>query len=173
MVVIRRANYKDIETIITLGKTTFMESHSAFIQNDDAVQQFCESAFDPDKIRKDLSDENLLFWLLFYKEEAVGFAKVILKSSNSLIKKQMVCKLDKIYILNAHIGKKLGKKLHTEVITTMTNLQYDCIWLVTYIYNYKAISFYEANQYKKIGYYDFMVAGKGYKNHVLVKNLKK
>ena len=172
MIEIRKADLKDINTIIALGKTTFIESHSGFIQNDSAVQQFCESAFHPDKISEDLSDTNTIFWLLFYNNVPVGFAKVNLNISNTYIKEEKVCKLDKIYILNAYIGKQLGKKLHKEVIATITDLQYDCIWLVTYIHNYKAITFYEANHYKKIGYFDYMIAGKGYKNHILVKNLK-
>lgn len=167
----REANLNDIDTIITLGKTTFIESHSKYIQNEDAVNSFCDSAFSTEKITNDLSDKNNLFWIIFYDNKPVGFAKVELNTSNDFINEKRVCKLDKIYILNDYLGKKLGKQLHTEIINKITKLQYGCIWLVTYIYNYTAITFYEANNYNKIGFYDFIVAGKGYKNHVLVKKL--
>lgn len=171
MIEIRRATINDADTIALLGRTTFIESHSHFVQNDAAVKTFCDKEFDIAKIKEDLSSNNQLFWLVFYKKKPVGFAKVISNASNKFLNSDSVCKLDKIYILNEYIGHKLGLQLHAEIIKTMQELKFEFIWLVTYIYNYKAIKFYENNQYKKSGFTDFMVDGKGYKNHVMIKNL--
>jgi ribosomal protein S18 acetylase RimI-like enzyme len=171
MIAIREANTNDVDTIIALGKTTFTESHSEFVQNDDAVKKFCDTAFNQEKISKDLSDKNIIFWIAFFDDIPVGFAKVILNKTNDFINHDKVCQLDKIYILNGFLGKQLGKQLHSAIIEKVTRLQFDCIWLVTYIYNYKAIEFYKKNQYQQIGFYDFIVGEKGYKNHVLSKKL--
>lgn len=171
MTEIRQAILKDAATIASLGKITFIESHSDFVQNDAAVETFCNEEFAINKIKDDLASDNQLFWIVFYDDRPVGFAKVITNKSNDFLNTDNVCKLDKIYILNDYIGHKLGSKLHAKIIKKMQGLRFEFIWLVTYIYNYKAIKFYENNQYKKSGFTDFMVDGKGYQNHVMIKKL--
>lgn len=171
MIEIKQATFNDDAVIALLGRITFVESHSDFVKNEKAVQAFCNSEFDVAKIKGDLQDNNLHFWLVFYKDLPVGFAKVNLNKTHSFIKSDKACKLDKIYILNDFIGLKLGAKLHEEIIKKMQELKFEFIWLVTYIYNYKAIKFYENHDYKKAGFEDFMVDGKGYKNHVMIKSL--
>ena len=171
MIEIRKANINDAEQLAFLGKTTFIQSHSQYINNDKEVSDFCNSAFKLSKIKEELQDKNILFWLMFNNEQPVGFAKVKLNTSNKYIQSEKVCQLDKIYILNDFLGMKLGSKLHTAIIKKMQELKFDAIWLVTYILNYKAIKFYESHQYKKAGFIDFVVAKKGYKNHILVKKL--
>lgn len=173
MIEIRKANIQDAEILALLGRITFIESHSDFVQNDDAVQTFCNTEFDVLKIREDVLDKNQLFWLIYSKGLPVGFARVILNKPNAILKSENVCKLDKIYILNDFINLKLGSKLHTTIIKEIQDLNFEYIWLVTYIYNYKAIKFYERNTYNKSGFIDFMVDGKGYKNHIMIKNLRK
>ena len=173
MIEIREADIRDAEILAQLGRITFIESHSQFINNDKEVNDFCNSSFKIVKIREEIQNQNIRFWLLFYDKIPVGFAKVILNSPNDYIKNENTCKLDKIYILNDFLGKGLGKKLHTSIIEKVRKLNMDSIWLVTYILNYKAIRFYESNQYEKLGFIDFIVAEKGYKNHILVKKINK
>lgn len=172
MITIKEANISDAQIIALLGRITFNESHSQYIENKNEVLSFCDASFNVSKITEDLEDKNNIFWLIYDNELPVGFAKVILHKTVDLIKEKSVCQLDKIYILNDFLGKKLGSQLHQKVIEKVTELKFDVIWLVTYILNYKAIQFYELNTYKKAGFIDFVVENKGYKNHVLVKNLK-
>lgn len=171
MIKVREANSLDANTIALLGRVTFNESHSQYIKNKKDVLDFCNSSFNVHKIKKELEDKDLIFWIIFYDELPVGFAKVILNNANEFIKNKKACKLDKIYILNDFLGMKLGNKLHETIIKKMKTLEFDVIWLVTYILNYKAIQFYESHQYKKVGFVDFTVAEIGYKNHVFVKKL--
>ena len=171
MITIKEANITDVKIIALLGRITFNESHSQYIENKNEVLSFCDASFNISKISKDLEDENNIFWIIYDNELPVGFAKVILNKTVDLIKEKKVCQLDKIYILNDFLGKKLGSKLHHKIIEKVTELKFDVIWLVTYILNHKAIQFYESNEYKKAGFIDFVVENKGYKNHVLVKNL--
>lgn len=171
MIKIKQATFDDAVIIALLGRITFVESHSDFVKNEKAVKAFCNSEFNVAKIKDDLQNKNLLFWLVFYEDLPVGFAKVNLNKTHSILKSHKVCKLDKIYILNDFLGLKLGAKLHAEIINKIQELQFHFIWLVTYIYNYKAIKFYENHDYKKSGFEDFMVDGKGYKNHIMIKNL--
>lgn len=171
MIAIRQATVSDASTIALLGRVTFKESHSEFVKNEDAVQKFCNTEFEVAKIKSDLNDIHQLFWLVFYKELPVGFAKVILNKTHKKISSNKTCKLDKIYVLNDFIGYKLGYQLHLEIIKKVQELNYEYIWLVTYIYNDKAIKFYENQQYTTSGFIDFMVDGKGYKNHVMIKRL--
>lgn len=171
MITIEEANITDAKIIALLGRVTFIESHSQYINNKNEVLSFCNASFNIARISKDLEDKNNIFWIIYYDELPVGYAKVILNKTVDLIKEKKVCQLDKIYILNDFLGKKLGSKLHHKIIEKVTELKFDIIWLVTYILNYKAIQFYELNNYKKAGFIDFVVENKGYKNHVLVKNL--
>ena len=171
MITIEEANITDAKIIALLGRVTFNESHSQYINNKNEVLSFCDASFNISRISKDLEDKNNIFWIIYYDKLPVGYAKVILNKTVDLIKEKKVCQLDKIYILNDFLGKKLGSKLHHKIIEKVTELKFDIIWLVTYILNYKAIQFYELNNYKKAGFIDFVVENKGYKNHVLVKYL--
>ena len=171
MIKIREANSFDAILIALLGRVTFKESHSQYIKDKKSVLDFCNSSFNVDKIKRELDDENLLFWIVFYDELPVGFGKVILNNSNEFIKDKKACKLDKIYILNDFLGMKLGNKLHQTILKKMKALEFDIIWLVTYILNYKAIQFYQSNQYEKVGFFDYKIAEIDYKNHVFIKKL--
>jgi diamine N-acetyltransferase len=171
MIKIRLAHTSDAQLIALLGRITFIQSHSQYIKNDKDVKDFCDASFLVSKIKKELANENILFWIILYDELPVGFAKVILHKKNEFIKAKNVCQLDKIYILNDFLGMKLGNTLHSTIINHVKQLKFDAIWLVTYIYNYNAIQFYESREYQKVGAIDFIVAEKGYKNHILMKNL--
>lgn len=171
MIEIREANSGDATFVALLGRITFNESHSKYIKNKKDVHDFCNASFNVHQIKKELEDKNLLFWIVFYDELPVGFAKVILNIPNEFINNKSVCKLDKIYILDDFSGKKIGSKLHEIIVKKMAVLKFEVIWLVTYILNYKAIQFYESHQYQKVGFIDFKVAEIGYKNHILAKNL--
>ena len=172
MTEIRSASASDAQMIALLGRITFIESHSGFIKNDNDVKSFCDVTFDVSKIKKEIQDKNLLFWIIFYDELPIGFAKVILNKPNEFIDSKNICQLDKIYILNDFSGMKLGNLLHSAVIEHAKQLEFDSIWLVTYIHNYDAIKFYENREYKRAGAINFIVAEKEYENHVLVKKLK-
>lgn len=172
MINIKEATITDAQVLALLGRVTFVESHGKFINNDKDVANYCNNAFQVSKIKEEIEDKNILFWLIFYDELPVGFAKVMLNTTNEFVLHKKVCKLDKIYILNDFIGKKLGLRLHQTILKKVQELQFDAIWLVTYILNYKAIDFYESHNYKKTAFIDFIVADKGYKNHILVKKLR-
>jgi ribosomal protein S18 acetylase RimI-like enzyme len=172
MTEINLATKDDAQIIALLGRITFTESHSQFIQNNEDVKTFCNTTFEVAKIKKELQDKNLLFWIILNDNLPVGFAKVILHKPNPFINSTNICQLDKIYILNDFLGMKLGHKLHSALINHVKQLKFDAVWLITYIHNYDAIKFYESRQYKKAGFINFLVTEKDYKNHILVKTLK-
>ena len=52
-----------------------------------------------------------------------------------------------------------------------TELKYDNMWLTVYIKNNRAISFYQKNEFKNVGSYNFQVGEKVYENIVFSKKL--
>ena len=78
------------------------------------------------------------------------------------VQKKAIAKLDRLYLLQEHYGKKLGYQLMDFNLQLARRENQEGIWLYTWIENHRAISFYQKFGFEIVGEADFKIS----ENHV-------
>ena len=171
MLEIRRANVNDAIHIALLGRITYTESHGDFIEDKQNLLDFYNTHYAVSNIRKELNDENNLFWIVFSDELPIGFAKLCLNENHANKLDKEYCKLQRLYILNDFIALKIGSQLQDLILQEAIDLNFKTIWLTAYYKNTKGIKFYKKYGFEKVGEIDFIVGDTNYPNLIFAKNL--
>lgn len=70
-----------------------------------------------------------IFWIVFYKQKAIGCAKIQLQTQSKFLKYRKVCKLQKLYILKDYVSKGIEAQLQKIIINKAIGNSYEYIWL--------------------------------------------
>ncbi|MCH3885597.1 GNAT family N-acetyltransferase [Tenacibaculum aquimarinum] len=171
MITIRRATENDATHIALLGRITYTESHGDYIEDKQNLLDFYKKHYSVSQIRKELNDEENLFWIIFSDELPIGFAKLCLDVNHHNLKDKKTCKLQRLYILNDFLALKIGSQMQDIILKTATDLNYKNIWLTAYYKNTKGIKFYKRYGFNQIGSIDFYVGETNYENLIFAKEL--
>jgi len=172
MINIRIANQSDAIHIALLGRITYVESHGKYIENKSVLLNYCNETFSVDETRNQLDNPDNIFWIVFYNELPIGYAKLVLNATSKYASSKNTCRLQKIYILNDFIAMKIGYKLLNSITEKAQILQFDTVWLTVYIKNNKAMNFYTKNGFEQVGNYSFQMVDETYDNYVFQKKLQ-
>ncbi len=109
----------------------------------DGLEIYVNKVFGIDILRNELADEKIQYHVAFLNEEPVAFMKLNLFSNLPGLNEKKGMELDKIYILPAFKGKKIGKKLLSLALDIARSFEKEVVWLAVIDTNFEAISFYE------------------------------
>lgn len=157
MIHIQKADLSDVNIIAAIGKKTFLETYLINTPKE-AVESFVATAFELDRLTTELQHDNILFYLVYFNNIVVGYAKIELNMPNEHIKETSITKLDRLYVLREFHGKDIGVKLFQHLIKCTKEEKQAGIWLYVWIENARAIRFYKKNNFKKVGTYDFVLS---------------
>lgn len=153
---IRKATVEDSDMLAVLGRRAF---HEAFGQyNDPAdMQTYLDLAFNPDNIRKQISEPQNTFLIAFFKNEPAGYAKIKRQSTVPELDSEQVIQLERIYALQDFLDRKVGKNLMESCIQIGKQEVFRKMWLSVWQENKRAIAFYEKWGFKVIGFKQFII----------------
>lgn len=171
MIEFKVAKKSDVTILSLLGRITYKESHGHFIDDKKDLSVFLDNAFSVEKTTHDLDNENIFFFIMYLNNLPVGYSKIITNNSFEDKNEKTSCRLERIYILNDFIPKKLGYKFLKFIEQTSKELNATSLWLSVYIKNEKAIQFYKRNEFIDLGKMNYLVNGKEYDNYVLSKKI--
>lgn len=171
MIKIKIATETDIEVLALLGTITYTESHSHFIDDENDLIEYNNTAFSVSKTKQDINNPENLLYIISVDDLPVGYAKLVLNAIHKNVASQNNCRLERIYILKDFIPLKIGQQFLTFLEEKAKELQLDIMWLSVYIKNSRAIKFYQKNEFKEVGELKFLVSGKEYENIVFSKNI--
>jgi len=157
MVEIVKAGIEQCELLIKIGKDAFVESHGESASKAD-IDAFISRAYNIEGLYKELSNPNIQYHIIYYNNLVAGYSKIEFNVSNENIEHKNVTKLDRLYLLKAFYGQKLGAKLFDFNIELSKNNHQNGIWLAVWIENQRAIRFYEKNGFTIEGKYDFQIS---------------
>ena len=157
MISVRVASIKEHELLATLGRRSFYEAFGQFNDPDD-MQAYLDLAFHPDTIRQQLDDPNVIYFIATYQNDPVGYAKMKRNSAPKELPGTSCIQLERIYALQAYIGKKIGKELMEKCITTAIQEGNEYLWLGVWQQNEKAISFYKKGGFEIIRFKQFIIS---------------
>jgi len=155
--VIRKAKLKDAEFIALLARTTFTETFGHYFRDHQDLLDYYDKTFSVSKIRDSLEKKNNIFWISFFDELPVGYAKLKIFSRSDFINSDNVSQLQKIYVLKDFLSKKIGYEMQAEMFEETIKIGNKYIWLSVLESNERAISFYIKNGFTEIGRHSFKI----------------
>lgn len=157
MIQIRTATTDDAQHIALLARVTFTETFSEYFRDPQDVFDYFERTFNVAKIRTSIENPNNKFWIAFWNELPIGYAKLKVHSPTDFIDSTAVSQLQKIYVLKEFLDKKAGKALMDELMASFENSDQQYIWLSVLNANERALQFYAKNGYSKVGEHQFSI----------------
>jgi ribosomal protein S18 acetylase RimI-like enzyme len=144
MIQIKKANLEDLISIQTIGKQSFIET---FTDNNtpENIEKYLQESFNTEQIALEINNPNSIFYLAFWENEPIGFLKVNLGEAQTESLYKNTLEIQRIYVLKAFHGKKIGQLLLDKAIEIGKQHSVDYIWLGVWEENHKAIHFYNKN----------------------------
>ncbi len=155
-VALRYASSDDAAVLAHLGRLTFVE---AFAQQNDPLDfaQYVSEAFSEAQFRREFSEPGAHFCLAYVGDTPVGYAKWRTNDEPDALKGRKNLELQRIYVLAAHQGDKIGQALLQTAITYARKQHYQHLWLGVWEHNQKAIAFYERAGFTQFDSHPFML----------------
>ena len=138
---IHYATPADVALLLQLSATTFYDAFAA--QNTpETMQAYMSEAFTEAKMAAELADPDSTFLLAFVDDEAVGYAKLRRGDSPDAPAGCKSIELQRIYVAQKAIGRKLGQKLLDACLQITREEGYERVWLGVWEHNTSAQAFY-------------------------------
>lgn len=167
---IRNAHPADAEMLAGLGRRAFYEAFGIYNDPSD-MQAYLDLAFDPARIREQLSDPAMTYLVASINGTPVGYAKLKRNTTVPELENEKVIQLERIYALQDFIGKKVGSTLMNSCIIIARSEGYHKMWLSVWQENDRAISFYKKYGFQVIGYKQFVIGKEVNEDYVMALTL--
>src|SRR5688500_488775 len=105
---------KDVQTICDIGSACFMHTFLGIpntYYTKEIIEGYNAQAFAPEKIKSELLDPKTHYFLLEVEDKIVGYLKLMEKEPEDCVRGKNPLYLERVYLLESHIGKGLGMLL--------------------------------------------------------------
>jgi ribosomal protein S18 acetylase RimI-like enzyme len=142
--VIRKINIDHLTQLQKIGKTTFAETFTEHNTKED-LDKYLEESFSNEKLSSELNNPHSSFYFAEIEHNVVGYLKINFGASQTELKDNEALEIERIYVLQAFHGKKLGQALYEKAIQIANEKKVQYLWLGVWEKNNKAIQFYKKN----------------------------
>ncbi len=142
--VIRKISIDHLYQLQKIGKTTFAETFTKHNTKED-LNKYLEESFSNEKLSSELNNPYSSFYFAEIEDNVVGYLKINFGASQTELKDNEALEIERIYVLQAYHGKKLGQALYEKAISIAKEMKVNYVWLGVWEENNKAIQFYKKN----------------------------
>ena len=160
MTTIVRGTISDAKLLVSIGKTSFLETHGMSASKAD-IDAYVNLKFNEATFSDELQDINNHFYIINYNNIAIGYSKIIFNFPHQNIDAENVTKMERLYLLKDFHHLKLGLELFNFNVKESKKHHQVGMWLFVWTENERAINFYTKVGFKIIGNHDFEIS----KNH--------
>lgn len=157
--IIRKLTLEDIDLLQDIGKRTFADTFSSDDNKQD-MEQYLKQGFSLEKLRKELININSEFYFVEVENKAIGYLKVNRGDAQTEIQDEKALEIERIYVLKAFYGKRIGQVLYEKALEIAKRNQVDYLWLGVWEENFRAIRFYEKNGFVEFDKHVFKLGHK-------------
>jgi ribosomal protein S18 acetylase RimI-like enzyme len=141
---IKRITKEDLAKLQQISIQTFHESFSALNSEED-MNDYLTTSFSSEKLSSELGNQSSQFYFAVVDAEVVGYLKLNLGQAQTEIKDNHALEIERIYVLQAFHGKKVGQLLYDKAIQIAEQINASYVWLGVWENNHRALSFYKKN----------------------------
>ena len=164
---IRKINIDDLETLRNLSIQTFKETFEE-VNTEEDMQKYLDENLSIEKLKTELEYVNSEFYFVESNDEILGYLKLNFKDAQTEKVEENYFEIERIYVLKAFLGQKLGQILFDKAIEIGREKNLEYVWLGVWEENKRAIRFYEKNGFEIFGKHDF-VLGEDVQTDLLMK----
>ena len=168
-IIIRKAIPFDSLRLSVLYKQVYIQTYGKEGVSTEFAN-FIAKQFAVEKIENTIKDFPDNITVAEYKGNLVGVAEIEF-DKKCPIDNIIAPELNKLYILEWFCRMGIGQRLLKAVEEMVRSKEINEIWLWVYLFNKRAIAFYEKQQYKWIGNAFFQMEFNKYENKVMLKKL--
>ncbi|WP_299216810.1 GNAT family N-acetyltransferase [uncultured Aquimarina sp.] len=168
---LRIATMNDVHEISFLGKKTFDQSFGHLFGDRKDLTDYLDRTFSIEKLKSSIVKQHNMYWIAYYGNVAVGYAKIQLDSSSEFIESVKACKLQKIYVLKEYLSMGIGAQLNQLIFDKAISNNSEYIWLSVLKSNERAVRFYEINSYTIVGEHPFSIGKEDFDFWVMSRKL--
>jgi ribosomal protein S18 acetylase RimI-like enzyme len=153
---IRKINIDDLEALRNLSIQTFMETFEE-VNTEEDMQKYLDENLSIEKLKTELENVNSEFYFAENNGEILGYLKLNFKDAQTEKLKENHFEIERIYVLKAFLGQKIGQILFDKAIEIGREKNLEYVWLGVWEENHRAIKFYEKNGFEIFGKHDFIL----------------
>jgi ribosomal protein S18 acetylase RimI-like enzyme len=143
-VVVRKIDLEDLSQLQKIGKTTFAETFAEHNTKED-LEKYLDESFSNEKLSSELNSPHSSFYFAEIDNNVVGYLKINFGASKTELKDNKAVEIERIYVLQAYHGKKIGQLLFNKAIEIAKEHKANYVWLGVWEENHRAIQFYKKN----------------------------
>ncbi|WP_353119435.1 GNAT family N-acetyltransferase [Myroides odoratus] len=143
-ITIKKATIYDSKPLQKISRQTFFETFSQGNTKED-MEHYLDTSFSEEKLTAELALQNSTFYFVLLDEKVIGYLKVNFGSSQTELQDDNAMEIERIYVLQAYHGKKVGQLLYEKAIQVAHQNEVDYVWLGVWEENPRAIRFYQKN----------------------------
>ena len=141
---IRAISISDLTQLQKIGKTTFAETFAEHNTKED-LEKYLNESFALDKLSAELANPNAAFYFAALNGEVIGYLKINFGDAQTELKDNKAVEIERIYVLQAYHGKKIGQLLYNKAIEIAKEHKAKYVWLGVWEENHRALQFYKKN----------------------------
>ena len=164
---IRKINIDDLEALRNLSIQTFKETFEE-VNTEEDMQKYLDENLSIEKLKTELEYVNSEFYFVESNDEILGYLKLNFKDAQTEKVEENYFEIERIYVLKAFLGQKLGQILFDKAIEIGREKNLEYVWLGVWEENHRSIRFYEKNGFEIFGKHDF-VLGEDVQTDLLMK----
>lgn len=154
--VVRKISIHDIDQLQKIGKESFVESFAA-VNTKENMKTYLAKAFANEKLKTELTDVNSEFYFVEHEGQTIGYLKINFGSAQTDLQNENALEIERIYVLKAYHGKKVGQLLFEKAIDVAIRKKVDYMWLGVWEENPRAIRFYQKNGFVEFDKHPFVL----------------
>lgn len=144
---INKITTEDVKALQSISRQTFFETF-AESNSEENMRQYLEDNLSTEKLTTELNDENSVFYFGIDDGNVIGYLKLNFGLSQKELKDDSSVEIERIYVLSAYHGKKVGQILYDKAIDVAKKRNARYVWLGVWEKNLRAISFYRKNGFE-------------------------
>ncbi len=141
---IKKVTITDVNELQKIGRQTFAETFAAG-NTEENMRKYLKDGFSLEKLEGELLDKNAEFYFATLHENTIGYLKINTGQSQTELQEDKALEIERIYVLKAYHGKKVGQLLFDKAMQIARKKNVDYAWLGVWEENPRAIHFYKKN----------------------------
>jgi len=152
----RKCEQEDLTDLIQISRKTFCTAFEAANDPED-FQTYINTAFSIKQLQKELNEEHTTFYFVIGKGQLLGYFKLNEFDAQSELREVIGIELERVYVTSEYQGKGIGRQVLNQVFEIAKTRKKDYVWLGVWQKNPRAIKFYEAYGFRKIGTHPYFI----------------
>lgn len=144
---ITKVKPNEIVLLQKIGRQTFQETFSDS-NSEENMKNYLEEGFSDEKLTLELHNKDSEFYFATHDNEIIGYLKINFGESQTELKDKKALEIERIYVVNAFHGKRVGQLLYDKAITIAKEKGVEYVWLGVWEENVRAIRFYTKNGFE-------------------------